>query len=220
MKGMKIKVCGMREAENMLDVAQLPLDMMGFIFYPGSKRAVTKPDQLLRFFKKASWPKGISRVGVFVNAEVEEVLNKTHDFELDYIQLHGGESPAYCAELQNIWSVTTLRKARIIKAFAVGTQMDFKSCTPFEPYCDYFLFDTQTAGYGGSGVSFNWDLLEGYQGKTPFFLSGGIGPDALLTLARFSHPLWAGIDLNSRFEIAPGVKDAIVLADFIRKIRS
>lgn len=219
MNGLKIKVCGMREAENIEAVAQLPLDMMGFIFYPGSSRAVKNPEQLARHLKKALWPKRIARVGVFVNAEVEEVLNITHDFELDYIQLHGGERPAFCAELQDIWKMTSLRRARIIKAFSVGAEIDFKICAPFESFCDYFLFDTQTSGYGGSGTSFEWELLEGYSGQTPFFLSGGIGPDAVAALTRFSHPLWAGIDLNSRFEIAPGVKDASILADFIQKIR-
>ena len=219
MKGLKIKVCGMREAENINEVAQLPIDMMGFIFYPGSSRAVGKPDKLVQFLKKAQWPREIQRVGVFVNAEVEEVLNKIHDFELDYIQLHGGESPGYCAELQDIWRVTTLRKARIIKAFSIGAQMDFKICTPFAPYCDYFLFDTQTPGYGGSGTTFNWELLEGYEGKTPFLLSGGIGPETIELLLGFSHPRWAGIDVNSRFETAPGLKNGAALTHFIQQLR-
>lgn len=209
----------MREAENINEVVQLPIDMMGFIFYPESSRAVSKEDKLAHFLKKAQWPREISRVGVFVNAEVEAVLNKTHDFELDYVQLHGGESPGYCAELQEIWRVTTLRKAGIIKAFSVGAQMDFNICTPYEPYCDYFLFDTKTPGYGGSGISFDWALLESYQGTTPFLLSGGIGPDDVESLSGFSHPRWAGIDVNSRFETAPGLKNGAVLEQFIQQFR-
>lgn len=216
MNRLKVKVCGMRDAGNIREVARLPLDMMGFIFYGASVRAVQERDKLSRLLRDNLIPKGLSRVGVFVNAEIEEVLNKTHDFDLDYLQLHGGESAAYCAELQDIWQATALRKPGIIKAFSVGEEMDFSICTPFEPYCTYFLFDTQTQGYGGSGTSFNWNLLEAYRGKLPFFLSGGIGPAALASLRNFSHPLWAGIDLNSRFEIAPGMKNAALLEQFLR----
>lgn len=211
----KVKVCGMREIENIREVARLPLDMMGFIFYPRSPRVVKDAEKLSGMLRESVLPKRISRVGVFVNAAIEEVLSKTHAFDLDYIQLHGGESPSYCAELQNIWRSTGLKKAGIIKAFSVGEEMDFDICSPFEHYCSHFLFDTKTPEYGGSGKSFPWELLADYKGKVPFLLSGGIGPDAVTALRHFAHPLWAGIDVNSRFETAPGLKDTVALEQFI-----
>lgn len=214
-----IKVCGMRDPENIRVVSRLPLDMVGFVFYPASPRYV-KGNALERWLTKEpdAIPSTVKRVGVFVNAEIEDVLNRIHDFSLDYIQLHGKESPGYCAELHQLWQMTTMRKAGIIKAFSVDADFDFSTCNGYAPYCDYFLFDTKTPAYGGSGMQFDWSLLERYPGKTPFLLSGGIGPDSVEALQQFHHPNWAGIDLNSRFETAPGVKDAASISAFVRQI--
>jgi phosphoribosylanthranilate isomerase len=218
MKGLKVKVCGLRAPENIREIATLPVDMIGFIFHPGSPRAVGEDERLPRWLENTALPGRIARVGVFVNAEIESLLNYVHDYALDYIQLHGNESVAYCAELVNIWTYTGVRRARIVKAFQVGTDFDFTSCSPFERYCDYFLFDTQTPGFGGSGKAFDWELLQGYRGNVPFLLSGGIGPGSVDALKAFAHPRWVGVDLNSRFETVPGVKDASLLEAFLHAL--
>jgi phosphoribosylanthranilate isomerase len=218
MKGLKIKVCGLREPENIREIAALPVDMIGFIFHPGSPRAVGGGDKLPEWLENAALPGHVARVGVFVDAEIESLLNTVHDYALDYVQLHGNESAAYCAELSNIWAYTGVRKALIIKAFRVGPGFDFGTCSHFGQYCDYFLFDTQTPGFGGSGQVFDWELLRGYHGEVPFLLSGGIGPGSVDALKAFAHPCWAGIDLNSRFEKVPGVKAVALLASFIESL--
>lgn len=218
MKALKVKVCGLREPGNIREISDFPVDMIGFIFHPGSPRAVSGDQGLQEWLESAVLPGQIARVGVFVNTEIENVLNCVHDYALDYVQLHGNESVAYCSELSDIWTYTGVRKARIVKAFQIGTGFDFASCSPFERYCDYFLFDTQTSGFGGSGKAFDWGLLQGYQGKVPFLLSGGIGPDSVDALKAFAHPRWAGIDLNSRFETVPGVKSAALLEGFLHAL--
>ena len=215
MSSVQIKVCGMRDPANIEALAKLPVDLIGFIFYPQSPRAV-KGDALEKWLHQpgrfASLPR---RVGVFVNAPIEEVLNRVHDFSLDYVQLHGTESPAYCRELLDLWSLTSMSGAQLIKAFPVGPGFDFSEVEGYAPFCAYALFDTQTEGFGGSGEAFDWSLLSAYSGSLPFFLSGGLGPDALEAIQAFRHPKLAGLDLNSRFEEKPGVKNIDRLQDFI-----
>lgn len=196
-----IKVCGMTDAENIRKVEELGVNMIGFIFYPKSPRCLcSKPEYL---------PSRAKRVGVFVNESRENVQMYADRFSLDYIQLHGNESPEYCRSLQNCG-------LHLIKAFPVCTFRDLYPLSCYDGLCDYFLFDTKTPDYGGSGTAFNWNILHRYNGTTPFLLSGGIGPESVSALKAFQHPYFAGIDLNSRFETAPGIKDTARLETFLR----
>ena len=203
---MKIKVCGMRQPENIQALAQLDIDFIGFIFFKDSPRFIG--DELLPWLQENQEVlAGIQRVGVTVNAEIDQVLNWVHDYELDYVQLHGFESPEYCAEIISFWDASTVRRAKLVKAFSVDESFDFQQIKAYEPLCEFFVFDTKGASFGGNGTSFDWSLLEQYQGHTPFLLSGGIGPDSAEVVSTFKHPQMLGIDLNSKFEIEVGLKD-------------
>lgn len=209
---MIIKVCGMREPENIRQVAGLDIDWMGFIFYERSPRKITdgaeRHDAVIR--TSASRPR-LKRVGVFVNASPEEMMETAAVYQLDYLQLHGNETPDDCHALQK-------RGYSLIKAFSVATADDLKRTSGYEGRADYFLFDTKCKGYGGSGKQFDWSVLEAYEGETPFLLSGGIRPESAEAIRRFCHPRFAGIDLNSGFEIEPGLKDTHQLENFIRDL--
>ena len=195
---MMIKVCGMREADNIREVEALGIDMMGFIFWPKSSRYVSqRPDYL---------PKRVKRVGVFVDEDLEQVKRLAEDYGLDYIQLHGQESPSYIFQLRGL---------HVIKAFNISTAEDLLQTQPYEGLVDYFLFDAKGKSVGGNGEKFNWDVLDAYQGNTPFLLSGGIGPDDTERVNAFHHPKCIGIDLNSRFELSPGLKDVAKLKEFM-----
>lgn len=205
---MRVKVCGMREADNIREVEALGIDLMGFIFYPPSKRFVGN--------KAPSYlPSSCTRVGVFVNAEMEYIRSMVPEFGLGAIQLHGNESPEFCRQLS-----LDLPGIEIIKAFSISSPEDLAKTSSYEGVAGCFLFDTPTAAYGGSGQSFDWTLLEGYHGHTPFLLSGGLGPDSVEALSGFSHPLCCGIDLNSKFETAPAFKDAKALGSFLEQVRT
>lgn len=198
-----IKVCGMTSADNIRQVEALGIDLMGFIFYPRSPRYVYQiPDYL---------PEKARRVGVFVNQKKEELAMYADRFGLDYLQLHGTESPAYCRNLRD-------RGYRLIKAFAVARPQDLEKIPAYEGLCDYYLFDTPTPAHGGSGNQFDWTLLQHYRGDTPFLLSGGINRHSTGAIRQFHHPRLAGIDLNSRFETAPGLKDILRLQQFIHEL--
>lgn len=215
---MKIKVCGMREPDNIRALAKLPADMLGFIFYSRSPRYAG--DKLAKWLAKEGYLlESKKRVGVFVNAEVEDVLNHVHDFELDFVQLHGNESPEYCQLLRNLWETTSMRKAKLIKAFHIDETFDFNEVSPFTPHCAYFLFDTKGKEFGGTGRQYDWKLLDKYQGVTPFLLSGGIGPEDAGAVLALRHPQLYGVDINSRFEEKPGVKDLDKVAEFITALK-
>lgn len=195
---MIIKVCGMREADNIREVEMLGIDMMGFIFWPKSSRfASQRPDYL---------PKNVKRVGVFVDEDPEQVKRLADDYDLDYIQLHGQESPSHIFQLGGL---------HIIKVFNISTAEDLLQAQPYEGIVDYFLFDAKGKSVGGNGEKFNWDVLSAYNGSTPFLLSGGIGPDDATNVKAFHHPKCIGIDLNSRFELSPGLKDVAKLKEFM-----
>ena len=195
---MIIQVCGMREADNIREVEMLGIDMMGFIFWPKSSRfASQRPDYL---------PKNVKRVGVFVDEDPEQVKRLADDYDLDYIQLHGQESPSYIFQLGGL---------HIIKVFNISTAEDLLQAQPYEGIVDYFLFDAKGKSVGGNGEKFNWDVLSAYNGSTPFLLSGGIGPDDATNVKAFHHPKCIGIDLNSRFELSPGLKDVAKLKEFM-----
>lgn len=211
---MIVKVCGMREAENIRQIAGLDIDWMGLIFYPRSPRFFETGDAALGGGNWLQASSGRPRlVGVFVNESVEKMMETANRYALDYLQLHGNESPDACYALQK-------RGWAVIKAFSIASQADLDQTQSYEGRVDYFLFDTPCKGYGGSGKSFDWSLLESYRGTTPFLLSGGIGPQSLDGLLKFSHPRWAGIDLNSGFETEPGRKDFDKLAAFVARIKA
>ncbi len=194
---MKIKICGMREAANLLAVADFDPDFLGFIFYRKSARYV---GDTLDPAQVRSLPAAIAKVGVFVDADLTEVRATNCAYTLDYVQLHGSETPDYCRQAR-------AAGLHVIKAFAVGEGFDFSILVAYEPSCDYFLFDTKGALPGGNGTAFDWQLLAGYTGTTPFLLSGGLGPANLAELLDFHHPQLAGFDFNSHLETAPGLKD-------------
>ena len=188
----------MREADNIRAVEALGIDMMGFIFWSKSSRYVSqRPDYL---------PKRVKRVGVFVDEDPEQVKRLADDYALDYIQLHGQESPSYIFQLRGL---------HVIKAFNISIAEDLLQTQPYEGLVDFFLFDAKGKSVGGNGEKFNWDVLDAYQGATPFLLSGGIGSDDAERVNAFYHPKCIGIDLNSRFELSPGLKDVAKLKEFM-----
>ncbi|MDR0688277.1 MAG: phosphoribosylanthranilate isomerase [Prevotellaceae bacterium] len=205
---MKVKVCGMREAGNIAEVARLQPDYMGFIFYERSPRFAggLMPEAL------SVLPAETLRVGVFVNAEKDYILRQAARYRLDLLQLHGDETPAACAALKK-------SGYGIIKAFGVQSAADFGATHRYEEACAYFLFDAKTPQRGGSGKKFDHRLLASYSGKTPFFLSGGIAPEDTATVAALRLPRCAAVDINSRFESSPGVKNAAEVGRFIEAVR-
>jgi phosphoribosylanthranilate isomerase len=215
---LKIKVCGMREIYNINGLRQLPVDFIGLIFYEKSPRFVEGTEEDISFLKdklrRFSNPnESIKKVGIFVDAEKDFVLEKAKDYSLDYVQLHGTENVFYCEELKKAG-------LKIIKAFSVDKNFSFTNTEAFQFYCDYFLFDTKGENPGGNGVVFDWSILENYNGKTPFFLSGGIDPKMGEQINSFSHPKLFGVDLNSGFEINPGFKDVDLISKFINEINA
>ncbi|NRB61835.1 MAG: phosphoribosylanthranilate isomerase, partial [Saprospiraceae bacterium] len=142
-----------------------------------------------------------------------------HDYQLDYIQLHGDESPEYCAELVDLWSFSSVRSAKLIKAFPVDEYVNFRDTAPYEPYADHFIFDTKGAGYGGTGREFDWSLLQDYLGTKTFLLSGGIQPDSFDAIRQVNHPQLIGVDINSGFEEEPALKNPLAVELFIERLR-
>lgn len=195
---MKLKVCGMKLGANILDVASLLPDYMGFIFWEKSPRYFSGELPQL--------PQSVKKVGVFVDAAEAEILEKINRYGLDAVQLHGKESPECCSQIKT-------PGISVIKAFSVDEAFDFEVLNAYEPYCDFFLFDTKGQSPGGNGIAFDWRLLRKYGLKTPFFLSGGIGPESAKALSNLDLPIHA-IDINSRFEIKPGLKDADAIKRF------
>ena len=258
-----IKVCGMRDADNIRAVEALGADWMGFIFWPGSKRYVAKPPGYL--------PIKAKRVGVFVDASIDDILRHVIEYRLDVIQLHGHETPDYIQKLRAVFhaphhencncptckSLATM--PLLIKAFSIATPRDLAATEAYAGLADYFLFDTKAAPVldaftsgspmakaapvpdgspsgspvakvaapslsGGTGCQFDWSILSAYRGNTPFLLSGGIGANdaqrlrALRALDGFPIEQCVGIDLNSRFEVAPALKDINKLKEFIKEL--
>ena len=288
-----IKVCGMRDAQNIREVATLGVNLIGLIFYPKSPRYVESissdagiipdyssltPDPLpegegrnmLDKQLKAEETKGETRnkqpvsaqlkstqskapfnkvttplslgegqggeavhggeavqggeaaipkfVGVFVDDMPQNIVTAVSNYHLSYVQLHGDESPVMIDNLRRTLVPDIVPQIKIIKAISVSSAEDLKRCEQYEGHVDLFLFDTKCKGYGGSGQKYDWSVLEAYTGQTPFLLSGGIGPDDIDRLRDFHHPQCVGIDLNSKFETAPGMKDAEMLKKFINSL--
>lgn len=200
----------MRQAENILEIAGLDPDFLGFIFYPKSKRFVGEElrPELLR-----SLPASLRKVGVFVDQRTAEIMRQVNRYSLDFVQLHGTESPAQCAELR-------AAGVGVIKAFAVAESVDFAALEPYVPHCDYFLFDAAGPQPGGNGTQFSWELLRRYDLPVPYLLAGGIGPGMAHELAQLQLPGLYGFDVNSGFETAPALKDTALLHGFFAELQA
>lgn len=198
---MKLKICGMKYENNIEAVVKLQPDYMGFIFYGKSKRNF---DGILPYL-----PKEIKKVGVFVNARLEEVKDKINKFDLQAVQLHGDESPEFC---------NYIRDVQVIKVFPIGKSFDFSVLKPYEDVCDYFLFDAKGKEKGGNGIVFDWNLLKDYHIDKPYFLSGGIGLEELDSVKKFTKSEVSrycyALDINSKFEDEPGLKNIEKLKQF------
>ena len=232
---MIIKVCGMREPENIRAVSALGIDMMGFIFWNGSPRFVQMissqagiiPDYSLERLNKGrgkveestSIIEQPKRVGVFVDDMPQSIVTRVFNYGLDFVQLHGEESRVMIENLRRTLEPDIKADVKIIKALSIEKPEDVSRYKEYEGVVDMFLFDTKCKTVGGSGEQFDWNVLDQYDGETPFLLSGGIGPDDVERVKSFKHPQFAGIDLNSRFEIEPGLKDVEALGQFINAIR-
>ncbi|MBN8650164.1 MAG: phosphoribosylanthranilate isomerase [Cytophagales bacterium] len=203
---MSCKVCGMRAAANIEVVAAIQPQFMGFIFYKNSPRFVGDQFQIPENF-----PVGIKRVGVFVNETSDVILDLLRKHKLDFVQLHGDETPFYVRNLK-------AKGVGIIKVFRVDADFDFSTTKEFETVSDYFLFDTKGKQYGGNAIKFDWKLLQKYTGSVPFFLSGGISVDDIQALTEFKHPQWYGVDVNSGVEIEPGLKDSVKVKNLIQML--
>ncbi|HSD07472.1 phosphoribosylanthranilate isomerase [Flavobacterium sp.] len=207
---MKLKICGMKNPENIFEVGSLLPDYMGFIFWEKSARYF---DGII-----PELPKSIKKVGVFVNATSEEILTKAEKYDLQAVQLHGNESVDFCENLKKVLP----KEIEIIKVFSILDTFDFEVLKPFEPVCDYFLFDTKGKLPGGNGTTFDWKVLENYPSTKPFFLSGGIGIEemsAVKEILKTNLPVYA-IDVNSKFEIEPGLKNIQLCTDAIYRVSS
>ncbi len=233
---MIIKVCGMRDAQNIRDVASLDIDMMGFNFWPKSKRFVRMissqagilPDyspERLDYAVNADgtrhyvFPKRIKRVGVFVDEMPQTIVAYVYNYALDYIQLHGSELPVVIENLRHTLVPDIVKDIKFIKAFGISTAADLEQTKAYEGVADLFLFDYKTPEKGGSGKHFDWSVLDAYQGKTPFLLSGGIGPEDAEEIRNLHHPMFAGVDVNSRFETEPAMKDVEKLRMFVYALK-
>lgn len=212
---MKIKVCGMREESNILALAGLRPDYMGLIFYAASKRYAEHVD--LSVLEDIS-PQ-IKVTGVFVNEEADKVMQKVAQFKLKAIQLHGQETPAYCRALR-LALKSEGPDVELIKAFGVNDVFDFGTLNDYQDHVDFFLFDTKTPEHGGSGLKFNWQLLKNYLFDKPYFLSGGIDLEDLERLNELNFPQLYAVDINSKFETGPGLKDIGKVRKAINLIRN
>lgn len=205
---MKVKVCGMRDAENIRQLSETGIDYMGLIFYPASPRHVAERPG---FLPAAS--SGIKLTGVFVDAPLGDILEKWKGYSLSAVQLHGNESPDFCRR------VKAETGAEVIKALHVASAGDMEKGYVYEGCCDFLLLDTACKGYGGSGIRFDWGLLDGYSLGVPFFLSGGIDLSCAGRIASAGNPKLAGVDINSRFETSPGIKDIELIKLFVNRIK-
>mgnify|MGYP006161299521 FL=1 len=204
MKKIQLKICGMKYHDNILNISSLNPDYMGFIFWEKSKRNI-------ELGSIPEIPKTIKKVGVFVDASINEINSKIKQYELQIIQLHGNESVNYCKNVKKLG-------VSVIKAFSVNSEFNFNTIKEYVPFVDYFLFDTKGKLPGGNGITFDWKILEKYPFYKPFFLSGGIGKTEIDAIKIFLKTDVAknciAIDVNSRFETKPGLKSEIKLKKF------
>lgn len=199
----------MKYSENIEELLLLQPDFVGFIFYEKSPRFITTQWAVF----SSVFPEDTRKVGVFVDEEVEVILHKVTEMGLEVVQLHGQESPQMCLELQDAGLT-------VMKAFRVEADFDFEELRAYQDCCNYFLFDASGAHPGGNGVRFNWELLREYPLDTPYFLSGGIGLEHLEEIKALRLPHLYGVDLNSKFEVQPGLKDIDRLKGFMEGLRA
>lgn len=233
-KRLLIKVCGMHDEDNMRAVASLDIDMMGFIFYPKSPRYVSQimsragiiPDyskerlrQLQGDAQQVAGTRQPKRVGVFVDDMPQTIVTRVFNYRLDFVQLNGDESPVMIENLKRTLIPDITPQIGIIKTLHIASAEDIEATRQFDGVVDYFLFDTPSEDKGGNGTPFDWTILDGYQGRTPFLLSGGIGPEDVKRIKAFQHPMFAGVDVNSEFETEPGIKDVGSLRGFVDALR-
>ncbi len=206
---MKIKVCGMRHPDNIGELVKLKPDYIGFIFYEASPRYAGDmvTCDILNLI-----PEQIKKTGVFVNSTTEVIARTIRRFGLDAVQLHGNETPELCAAIKNTG-------IEVIKAFALKSKSDLIAANKYKACCDHFLFDTPTLDYGGSGRKFNWSLLKETEIALPFFLSGGLEESDAEAILNECPVLPYGVDLNSRFETEPGLKNIKAIKSFMKSIR-
>ena len=222
----------MRNAGNIAELQKLDIDFMGFIFWPKSPRYVQQIPSRAGLIpdlpsldgegikKSETHDKRFLTVGVFVDDMPQNIVTRVYNYHLDYVQLHGSESAVMIDNLRRTLIPDIAPNIKIIKALSIKDKSDLEKWHEYDGHVDMFLFDTKCKCAGGSGEQFDWSVLEAYDGNIPFLLAGGIGPDDAERLASFHHPKMIGIDLNSRFEIAPGIKAAAPLASFIKEVSS
>ena len=226
---MIIKVCGMREPENIRAVEELGVDMIGFIFVPQSKRYVRMissnagiiPDYAGEGQNDTSVAdnKTPLRVGVFVDDMPQNIITRIYNYHLDYVQLHGDESAVMIDNLRRSVDPDIHKGLKIIKAISMASENDVKRWREYEGHADMLLFDTKGDEAGGNGRHFDWSLLDAYDGNIPFLLSGGIDINDAVEIRKIKHPMFAGVDINSRFETEPAVKDVDKIRKFIRLLK-
>ena len=209
MADIKLKVCGMRNPQNIKDLIALQPDFVGFIFFPKSPRYVGLEWDVA---VAKSIPSSIKKIGVFVNESVEQMLLLASKYQLDGIQLHGSETPEICQAIKD-------KNLLVLKAFSVDESFDFKQLEKYEACCDYFLFDTKTPQHGGSGLKFDWSKLKEYSSAKPFFLSGGIMVDDVMDIKSLNLKSLYSADINSKFEIEPALKDIEMVERFVKELR-
>lgn len=225
---MIVKVCGMRNADNIREIIHAGADMIGLVFYPKSPRCVQMvnsrsgliPDRVEQDMDDAlSEASAPALVGVFVDDMPQNIITRVYNFGLDYVQLHGNESVEMIQNLKSTIVPDIRKQLKVIKAISISTADDFDKCVPYEGVADLFLFDTKCDSVGGSGNKFDWSLLQAYKGNVPFLLSGGISIEDAERIKAVSHPMFAGVDINSRFEIEPGLKDVEAVKAFLGKVK-
>lgn len=204
---MKLKVCGLRDPQNIEQICRLAIDYIGFIFYKNSPRYI---GDRISFDFVRSIPKHIQKAGVFVNEDSHSIFSAIARYDLDVVQLHGNESEALCLELKPY--------VKVVKAFGIHQDFDFKALERYVPHVDYFLFDTYSSRHGGSGTPFDYTILQACHNDKPFFLSGGIDGDIFQRIRKLSHKQLLALDLNSKFETEPGIKDPAKLEAFINQL--
>ena len=219
---MIVKVCGMREGENIRQVAELGVNWIGMIFWDKSPRNVTMIPTYAGIIPDRGSDIGsfkAKRVGVFVDEMPQNIITRVVNYKLDLVQLHGHEKPTLIRNLRRTLDPDIRPGVQFIKAISVGGCNDIATYKDYEDCVDYFLFDTKCPTVGGSGSQFDWSVLKAYDGDVPFLLSGGIGPDDAERVRNFHHPKCIGIDLNSRFETEPGLKDITKLKQFLEQLK-
>ena len=211
----------MRDADNIRDISALGVDMIGLIFYPPSPRYVQQFSSGAGIIPDYAPDMGKTplRVGVFVDDMPQNIVTRVYNYKLDYIQLHGNEPRETLENLRATIDPDIKPEIKIIKAISVSSAEDIKKYKEYVGAADLFLFDTKCKTVGGSGEQFDWQVLQAYDGDVPFLLSGGIGPDDAERVRNFHHPKCIGIDLNSKFEIEPALKDVEKLKQFLVKVK-